>query len=607
MEAQNWDDYPLDVVTGGGASELSEESSSVTPSPLLSGGQGSKAHKAHKSSSASTAASKTVAVKNSVQLSSVVKLFVKKVHASQTGPWKMSSVLSSTGSGFIISPNRILTNAHVIHRGQSILCRPQSGSKKYECSVEMISLPLDLAVLRVADDSFFAGKLPLCLVEGGYGNLPHLDDNVTAVGFPTGGDQISVTRGVVSRITHSSSLLRIQIDAAINSGNSGGPVFNSGGKVVGVATSVLKGASNIGYIIPAMLVHLFFEGCEGTRRCCNAAARTPENPEGFCGIASLGIEKVQSLENPTLRTHLGISEREGGVRIVDLDPLGGCRAEDGSYIIRSGDTLLSVNGVPVGEDGTVEVPGRPEERILFTILISCQLPGKPVDVTLIRNGEVIERIINPKTRKSLCPQTYGYDAADPPAYLICGGLVFMVLTRPWVKAHFKNTNQLNDPLLSFFLHAPLSEEGRQIVVLSTVLASSVNVGYHSLWGMVLHTFNGTEIFNLQHLATTIEKAVDSPLLQFRFMNGLKGLAIARGEKTDTGTVTSLGPLGSREDEVLVVLDRSKCIEADPVIRQSHLIASACSRGIKFDFTKEVAGGDKDNGNAVDSNLNSDDA
>eukprot|EP00588_Corethron_pennatum_P008755 CAMPEP_0194272260 /NCGR_PEP_ID=MMETSP0169-20130528/5872_1 /TAXON_ID=218684 /ORGANISM="Corethron pennatum, Strain L29A3" /LENGTH=585 /DNA_ID=CAMNT_0039014875 /DNA_START=55 /DNA_END=1812 /DNA_ORIENTATION=- len=569
MESPTWDDDPSDMVTGSPvantgahADEIAADVSRRSPKPKI------------KSSSAAVGKG----VKNSVQLSSVVKLFVKKVHASQTGPWKMSSVLSSTGSGFIISPNRILTNAHVVHRGQSILCRPQSGSKKYECEIEMISLPLDLAVLRVSDASFFDGKVPLSLVQTGYGHLPHLDDNVTAVGFPTGGDQISVTRGVVSRITHSSSLLRIQIDAAINSGNSGGPVFNSAGKVVGVATSVLKGASNIGYIIPAMLVHLFFEGVEATGRRCNAAMRTPENELGFCGVASLGIEKVQSLENPTLREHLGISGREGGVRIVDLDPLGGCRDENGGYLVRSGDTLLSVNGVPVGEDGTVEVPGRPEERILFTILISSQLPGSPVEVTLIREGKVVKRTIKPKTRRSLCPQTYGYDAADPPAYLICGGLVFMVLTRPWVKAHFKNTKEINDPLLSHFLHAPLSEEGRQIVVLSTVLASSVNIGYHSLWGMVLHTFNGTSIFNLQQLATLIGGASDEPLLQFRFMNGLRGLSAAKGKEEGFGE-TSMSV--SREDEVLVVLDRSKCIEMDPVIRKSHLIASPCSQEINF--------------------------
>ena len=64
---------------------------------------------------------------------------------------------------------------------------------------------------------------------------------MTCVGYPLGGDNISVTRGVVSRIDVShEALLRVQIDAAINPGNSGGPVFDEAGRVVGVATSHLK-------------------------------------------------------------------------------------------------------------------------------------------------------------------------------------------------------------------------------------------------------------------------------------------------------------------------------------------------------------------------------
>ena len=68
---------------------------------------------------------------------------------------------------------------------------------------------------------------------------------MTCVGYPLGGDNISVTRGVVSRIDVShEALLRVQIDAAINPGNSGGPVFDEAGRVVGVATSHLKARAN---------------------------------------------------------------------------------------------------------------------------------------------------------------------------------------------------------------------------------------------------------------------------------------------------------------------------------------------------------------------------
>lgn len=87
-----------------------------------------------------------------------------------------------------------------------------------------------------------AGMTPL-----EFGPLPHLQDSVAVIGYPIGGDTISVTAGVVSRIevtdyTHGSTdLLAIQIDAAINGGNSGGPVFNAAGECCGIAFQVRQG------------------------------------------------------------------------------------------------------------------------------------------------------------------------------------------------------------------------------------------------------------------------------------------------------------------------------------------------------------------------------
>ena len=97
-----------------------------------------------------------------------------------------------------------------------------------------------------------------------FGAMPCLQDEVSVVGYPEGGEGVSITQGVVSRIeiqryAHSGvSLLAIQIDAAINPGNSGGPAFSAENECVGVAFQSLKDASlgteNIGYIIPLPVV-----------------------------------------------------------------------------------------------------------------------------------------------------------------------------------------------------------------------------------------------------------------------------------------------------------------------------------------------------------------
>ncbi len=115
------------------------------------------------------------------------------------------------------------------------------------------------------------------------------------VGYPTGGDNISVTRGIVSRVepqqyAHgTTTLLAIQIDAAINPGNSGGPAFQ-GKKVVGVAFQNLQGAENIGFVIPTTIIDHFLTDVER-----NASKNRPH-----AGFSSLGLH-CQAMENKNLR------------------------------------------------------------------------------------------------------------------------------------------------------------------------------------------------------------------------------------------------------------------------------------------------------------------
>src|SRR4029077_15049312 len=105
----------------------------------------------------------------------------------------------------------------------------------------------------------FEGTTPLEI-----GELPNLQDVVVALGYPTGGDKLSITEGVVSRVeiipyTQSArKLLAVQIDAAINPGNSGGPILKNG-KLVGIAMQVMTNSQNIGYMIPTPVINHFLD------------------------------------------------------------------------------------------------------------------------------------------------------------------------------------------------------------------------------------------------------------------------------------------------------------------------------------------------------------
>lgn len=204
-------------------------------------------------------------VKAVPSMDAVVKVFCVHTEPNFSLPWQRKRQYSSSSSGFIIAGRRVLTNAHSVEHHTQVKLKKRGSDTKYLATVLTIGTECDIALLTVNDDEFWDGVSP---VE--FGDLPALQDAVTVVGYPIGGDTISVTSGVVSRIeilsyVHGSTeLLGVQIDAAINSGNSGGPAFGDKGKCVGIAFQSLKheDVENIGYVIPTPVILHFIRDYE---------------------------------------------------------------------------------------------------------------------------------------------------------------------------------------------------------------------------------------------------------------------------------------------------------------------------------------------------------
>lgn len=450
---------------------------------------------------------------------------MRKAPCNYADPWRKHSQQSATGTGFLVYGRWIITNAHVVHRAVSVLVRSTTGPPiKYNARVVSVGLPCDLAVLAV-DDGFWANKESLRLSA----ELPRLDDNVTCIGFPVGGENISVTRGVVSRIdVNHVGLLRIQIDAAINPGNSGGPVVGEHGLVVGVAASHLKNASNIGYIIPTVVLEQFLQ-------CISTPGRS------YTGVASLGIGRVQTLESPALRRHLGLPDGfTGGVRVPAVWPLGPAAGK-----LEVDDVLLSLDGIEIGQDGTV--PLRDNERINFLYLVTRHLAGFDRAKLLVWRKRVeLELEVALRPDSWLVPRIDGFDAS--PEYLIVGGLVFVPLTQPW--AELKSNDKNARVLINHYWGLALPESGKQVVILSKVLAHPCNIGFHSLGNVALAAFGGAPVRDLAQLARAVA-ACSAETLVFEFLR----------------------PSGDGKD--VVALDRAECAAAEAEVLRQHLIAVTC--------------------------------
>lgn len=187
---------------------------------------------------------------------SVVKVFGQRRAPNLLKPWTKQSPVEISGSGLVIEGNRILTNAHLVQYTSDLQIQGNQAADRIPARVEAVALGIDLAILKLDDESFFATHAPLKRVV----ELPRIRDSMLVYGYPTGGTSISITKGIVSRIEYAhyngpNFGLRIQIDAGVNHGNSGGPVVVEG-KVIGLVFGFLGGAQNIGYIIPTEEIEL---------------------------------------------------------------------------------------------------------------------------------------------------------------------------------------------------------------------------------------------------------------------------------------------------------------------------------------------------------------
>ncbi|XP_022767576.1 protease Do-like 9 isoform X2 [Durio zibethinus] len=345
-------------------------------------------------------------------MDAVVKVFCVHTEPNFSLPWQRKRQYSSSSSGFVIGGRRVLTNAHSVEHYTQVKVKKRGSDTKYLAIVLAIGTECDIAMLTVNDDEFWEGVSPL-----EFGELPALQDAVTVVGYPIGGDTISVTSGVVSRIeilsyVHGSTeLLGLQIDAAINSGNSGGPAFNDKGNCVGIAFQSLKheDVENIGYVIPTPVIQHFIQDYEKN--------------EAYTGFPILGVE-WQKMENPDLRAATGMKADQKGVRIRRVDP-----TAPESGVLKSSDIMLSFDGVDIANDGTV--PFRHGERIGFSYLVSQKYTGDSSAIKVLRESEILNFNIKLASHRRLIPS---HNKGRPPSYYIIAGFVFATVSVPYLRS-----------------------------------------------------------------------------------------------------------------------------------------------------------------------------
>ncbi len=416
----------------------------------------------------------------------IVKVYTVSNYPDYYNPWSMQGPRASSGSGCILDHNLILTNAHVVSNQTFLQVRKYGDTQRYRAQVAAVSHLTDLALLTVEEPEFFTGIEALSL-----GELPQIQQEVLVYGFPMGGDMLSITKGVISRIEHqtyvhsSSVFLAGQIDAAINPGNSGGPVL-ADGKIVGVVMQGITSAQNIGYMVPVPVIRHFFADLEDSI---------------LDGYPSLGIS-LQEMENDGLKKYYQVERGMGGVLINQIVP--GSPADSN---LEAGDVLLSIEDYSIGNDGTIEF--RPNERTHLNYVVQQKQIGEDLGLTIQRKGEKKELKVN-LFRSSLKDQLVPMEQYETlPTYYIYGGLVFCPLTKDllniWGAQWYQSAPR---ELVCSILNNIPEKEDQQVIIVLKVLAADVNQGYQNISSWVVDRVNGEKIWNMSDLVGKIENCTE---------------------------------------------------------------------------------------------------
>eukprot|EP00891_Asterochloris_glomerata_P000822 jgi/Astpho2/822/e_gw1.00016.51.1_t len=431
-------------------------------------------------------------------------VFVVRTDFNFAQPWQMRPQRSASGSAFVMDARKrhIMTNAHVVSNQTTIHVRRPGNPKKWRAKVLCEGKICDLALLTVEEEDFWTADL----VSLQFVDVPELQDSILVAGFPIGGDSLSITKGIVSRVVMtryaiaSNKLLGIQIDAAINPGNSGGPAFASlqEGKVAGVAFSKLTNADNVGYIIPWQIVP------------SHAAPSLQEYEDHgtFRGCCSVGF-RWQDMENQHLREHFKMAPTQAGSLVYKKDPLA-----PASQVLQENDVVMELEGVPIADDGTIEF--RNEERVEFTHIVRSRHIGDTLSVKVLRDGQVLDLHYQVQARRPLVPVLHGVDCV--PSYFIVGGLVFVPLSIPFLEHAYGGEacqhrwRKLAPVPILAQVTEYMERPDEQVVVLFQILAAEINFGY-KFQCVRCEAFNGIELHSLEQLAREVDSCTQYQVMQ----------------------------------------------------------------------------------------------
>jgi S1-C subfamily serine protease len=415
---------------------------------------------------------------------SLVRITATEVAPDYRAPWNAGMIGRGIGAGFVIEGNRIMTNAHVVSNSRYLTVERDDDPNKYPAKVLFVAHDCDLALITVDSPAFYKNMVPLK-----FGAIPELESTVSAYGYPIGGERMSVTTGIVSRIdfqlyTHSSidQHLAVQISAQINPGNSGGPVMQNG-KVVGVAFQGYSGdvAQGVAYMVPTPVINRFLQDVSDGR---------------YDGYVDLAIT-YGKLQNPAQRKFLGLKDEGRGVLVETVVAAGPC-----AKILKPGDVLLSIDNHPIASDGTVNLEG---EHVEMPEVVERKFKGDNVKFDIWRDKQPTTSTVKLDTVPVYLVQSHRYDMR--PRYVVYGGLLFQPLSLDLLESYQPQDLRLRH-FFDFYILDQIYLQHPDVIVLTNILPDPINTYLTPYRGQIVDSINGKKIRTLEELSQTLAEPAD---------------------------------------------------------------------------------------------------
>jgi hypothetical protein len=419
---------------------------------------------------------------------SLVYLKVSSYGYEQYEPWKHTDVSERGVYGCAVGEYQVLTTAWNAREATFIKARRYAKNEFISAKIKVIDYESNLCLIELDPNEMTKPLKPLKFTED-YEKGSRVDFYYLSSGGHLYNGRGYLDHAKISESTVSHSMFLNYVIGNISRTSGKGQVYCLGANPIGIGCWSNKENKESG-VIPAETINRFLADIADGE---------------YNGFGAVGF-KVSELLDPTVRSFLKMPpSQKTGVHVTNVHNLG-----TGSDVLKKDDVILTI------DDKSLNPYGRflhsKYERLSYHYLITSKAAGDEVSFDIWRNGEKIQlqaEVKNFSTRQMLVPY---HEIGRQPEYIVTAGFVFQKLTRPYLMGWGDDwTGKVMPHLFHYYRNLAFkpTPERSDIVILSYILPTNINLGYQNLRQIVVKKFNGMTIRSIADILTAQERNPDS--------------------------------------------------------------------------------------------------